>query len=146
MGEGWIGQGGIDEVIKQCTTRFEGELGAGQSYLPNKADWLAGRWSGLHAPADAETARRNVETGIDRKLFDALGRTLTTVPDSIQIHKTLGRVLDAKRAMFTSGEHLDWSTGEALAFGSLLSAGSGVRMSRQDSGRGTSAPRTLGRT
>ncbi|HVI97648.1 MAG TPA: 2-oxoglutarate dehydrogenase E1 component [Sphingomonas sp.] len=139
--EGVVDQAWIDERIKQFTTLFEGEFEAGQSYLPNKADWFAGRWSGLHAPADAETARRNVETGIDKKLFDALGRTLTTVPDSIQIHKTLGRVLDAKREMFATGEHFDWATGEALAFGSLLSEGYGVRLSGQDSGRGTFSQR-----
>src|SRR3546814_4488669 len=57
IAEGVIAQGWIDERIKQFTTLFEGEFEAGQSYLPNKADWFAGRWSGLHAPADAETAR-----------------------------------------------------------------------------------------
>ncbi|MCM8730866.1 2-oxoglutarate dehydrogenase E1 component [Hephaestia sp. GCM10023244] len=139
--EGVVDQAWVDDHINQFTTLLESEFQAGQSYLPNKADWFAGRWSGLHAPADAESARRNVETGIDKKLFDALGRTLTTVPDSIQIHKTLGRVLDAKREMFNSGEHFDWATGEALAFGSLLSEGYGVRLSGQDSGRGTFSQR-----
>ncbi len=73
---------------------------AAKSYKPNEADWFAGRWSGLHKPADPETARRNVDTAIERKLFDSLGRTLTTVPDDLTIHKTLGRVLDAKAQMF----------------------------------------------
>ncbi|MBY8826725.1 2-oxoglutarate dehydrogenase E1 component [Hephaestia mangrovi] len=141
MREGVVDQAWIDERIKQFTELLDDEFEAGQSYLPNKADWFAGRWSGLHAPADAETARRNVETSIDKKLFDALGRTLTTVPDSVQIHKTLGRVIDAKREMFSSGEGFDWATGEALAFGSLLSEGYGVRLSGQDSGRGTFSQR-----
>jgi 2-oxoglutarate dehydrogenase complex dehydrogenase (E1) component-like enzyme len=66
---------------------------------------------------DPETARRNVPTGIEQKLFDSLGRTLTTVPEDLTIHKTLGRVLDAKREMFTKGEGFDWATAEALAFG-----------------------------
>ena len=69
---------------------------------PNQADWFGGRWSGLSKPADPETARRNVETGITKKLFDSLGRTLTTVPDGLNIHATLGRVLEAKKAMFAS--------------------------------------------
>jgi len=136
-----VDQAWIDESVKQFTTLLEGEFEAGASYKPNKADWFAGRWSGLHAPADAETARRNVETGIDKKLFDSLGRTLTTVPDSVTIHKTLGRVIDAKREMFASGANFDWATGEALAFGSLLSEGYGVRLSGQDSGRGTFSQR-----
>jgi len=131
----------VDEKIHQFTTLLEGEFDAGKSYLPNKADWFAGRWTGLSAPMDPEGSRRNVETGIDKKLFDSLGRTLTDVPSDLEIHKTLGRVLDAKREMFKTGENFDWATGEALAFGSLLSEGYAVRLSGQDSGRGTFSQR-----
>ena len=67
----WSTRRGSTSSVKQFTTLLEGEFEAGAAYKPNKADWFAGRWSGLHAPADAETARRNVETGIDRKLFDS---------------------------------------------------------------------------
>ena len=139
--EGVADQSFVDEKTAQFTTLLEGEFDAGKSYLPNKADWFAGRWSGLGAPADPETARRSVDTGIEKKLFDSLGRTLTEVPEGLEIHKTLGRVLDAKREMFKSGENFDWATGEALAFGSLLSEGFGVRLSGQDSGRGTFSQR-----
>ena len=141
VAEGVVDQAWIDEQEKQIVTLLEGEFEAGASYKPNKADWFAGRWTGLSAPADPETARRSVDTGVDRKLFDSLGRLLTTVPDSVSIHKTLARVLDAKREMFRSGEGFDWATGEALAFGSLLSEGYGVRLSGQDSGRGTFSQR-----
>ena len=139
--QGVVDRAWIDGNIAQFTALLEGEFEAGASYKPNKADWFAGRWSGLHAPADPETARRNIETGIETKLFESLGRTLTTVPDSIKIHKTLARVIDAKREMFKSGAGFDWATGEALAFGSLLSEGYGVRLSGQDSGRGTFSQR-----
>ncbi|WP_174297150.1 2-oxoglutarate dehydrogenase E1 component [Sphingomonas bacterium] len=141
IAEGVIDQAWIDDNVRQYVARLEGEFEAGASYKANRADWFAGRWSGLHAPADAETARRNVETGIPAKLFDSLGRTLTGVPEGLTIHKTLGRVLDAKAQMFRSGEGFDWATGEALAFGSLLSEGYGVRLSGQDSGRGTFSQR-----
>jgi 2-oxoglutarate dehydrogenase E1 component len=117
--------------------KLEEEFIAGQNYKANEADWFGGRWAGLSKPADPETARRNVETGISKKLLEGLGRTLTTVPDGHNIHPTLARILEAKKAMFTSGEGFDWATGEALAFGSLLSEGYGVRLSGQDSGRGT---------
>ncbi len=139
--EGVIDQPWIDENVKQLTLRLEGEFEAGSSYKPNKADWFGGRWTGLSAPTDGASARRNVETGLSQKLFDSLGRTLTTVPDSVKIHKTLARVLDAKREMFKSGKGFDWATGEALAFGGLLSEGYGVRLSGQDSGRGTFSQR-----
>ncbi|MCW6530531.1 2-oxoglutarate dehydrogenase E1 component [Sphingomonas sp. MMSM20] len=136
-----VDQAWIDTTSQQFTTLLEGEFEAGASYKPNKADWFAGRWSGLSIPADPETARRSVDTGIEPKLFDAIGRLLTTVPDSISIHKTLARVIDAKREMFRTGEGFDWATGEALAYGSLLSEGYGVRLSGQDSGRGTFSQR-----
>ncbi len=139
--QGVVDRAWIDENIKQFNTLLEGEFEAGAAYKPNKADWFAGRWSGLHAPADSETERRGVITGIEPKLFDSLGRTLTTIPEGLTVHKTLNRVLDAKREMFKSAANFDWATGEALAFGSLLSEGYGVRLSGQDSGRGTFSQR-----
>ena len=139
-------QGVIDkdwaaEHAMRFNAMLDGEFEGAANYKANRADWFGGRWAGLHKPTDAETARRNVETGIEKKLFDGLARTLTSVPDDLTIHPTLNRVLDAKRAMFASGENFDWATGEALAFGSLLSEGYGVRLSGQDSGRGTFSQR-----
>jgi len=126
-----------DEFEAALAEEFE----AAKSYRPNEADWFAGRWSGLHKPADPETARRNVDTAIAPKLFDSLGRTLTTVPEDLVIHKTLARVIDARRQMFAGGEGFDWATAEALAFGSLVTEGFGVRLSGQDSSRGTFSQR-----
>jgi 2-oxoglutarate dehydrogenase E1 component len=126
-----------DHFVATLETEFE----AAKSYKANHADWFGGRWSGLNKPADPETARRNVPTGIDQKLFDSLGRTLTTVPEDLTIHKTLGRVIEAKRQMFSEGAGFDWATGEALAFGSLVTEGFNVRLSGQDSGRGTFSQR-----
>jgi len=141
-----IEQGVIDanwmpEHIMRFTAMLEAEFQSAASYKANEADWFGGRWSGLNKPADPESARRNVETGISKKLFESLGRTLTTVPDGHAIHPTLARVLEAKKAMFASGEGFDWATAEALAFGGLLSEGFGVRLSGQDSGRGTFSQR-----
>ncbi len=141
IGEGTIDKDWGPQHITNFTAMLESEFEAGANYKANEADWFGGRWAGLHKPADPETARRNVETGIEKKLFDGLGRTLTTVPEGLTIHPTLNRVLDAKRAMFASGANIDWATGEALAFGSLLSEGYGVRLSGQDSGRGTFSQR-----
>jgi 2-oxoglutarate dehydrogenase E1 component len=135
--EGVIDANWAGEHAMRFTQILEQEFEAGQSYKPNEADWFGGRWAGLNKPADPESARRNVETGIQKKLFDSLGRTLTTVPDGHTIHPTLNRVIEAKKGMFSSGENFDWATGEALAFGSLLTEGYGVRLSGQDSGRGT---------
>ena len=139
--EGVIAPGDAQKLSDEFNAHLEEEFAAAKSYKPNEADWFGGRWAGMNKPADPETARRNVDSAIEKKLFDSLGRTLTTVPDGVTIHKTLGRVLDAKRAMFESGEGFDWATAEALAFGSLVTEGFGVRLSGQDSGRGTFSQR-----
>jgi 2-oxoglutarate dehydrogenase E1 component len=139
--EGVVDAGFQEKLSADFSKLLEHEFEAAKGYRPNEADWFAGRWSGLHKPADPETARRNVHTAIDRKLFDSLGRTLTTVPEDLNIHKTLGRVIDAKGKMFESGEGFDWATAEALAFGSLVTEGFSVRLSGQDSGRGTFSQR-----
>ena len=139
--EGVIGDEFVAKATDEFVTHLEDEFEASKSYKANKADWFAGRWSGLHKPADAETTRRSVESAISPKLMESLGKTLTTVPEGHAVHKTLQRVLDAKAEMFKNGANFDWATGEALAFGSLLSEGYGVRLSGQDSGRGTFSQR-----
>ena len=126
-----------DEFVSLLEEEFE----AGKNYKANEADWFGGRWSGLNKPADPETARRSVETAIEPKVLDSLGRVLTEVPADLDVHKTLDRVLAAKREMFSSGEGFDWATAEALAFGSLVMEGYSVRLSGQDSGRGTFSQR-----
>ncbi len=139
--EGTIEEGYGEQLRDEFVAQLEDDFTASKSYKPNEADWFSGRWSGLHKPADPETARRNVDTAIEKKLLDSLGRTLTSVPEGHTIHKTLGRVLKAKAEMFESGEGFDWATAEALAFGSLVTEGYGVRLSGQDSGRGTFSQR-----
>ena len=139
--EGVIEDGTAPAMRAEFGALLEEEFEAGKTYKPNEVDWFAGRWSGLHKPADPETARRNVHTAIEKKLFDSLGRTITGVPEDLTIHKTLQRVIAAKREMFESGTGFDWATAEALAFGSLVTEGFGVRLSGQDSGRGTFSQR-----
>ncbi len=139
--EGHIDDGATNGMREEFIAQLDEEFEAGKSYKPNEADWFAGRWSGLHKPADPESARRNIDTAVEKKLFDSLGRTLTTIPDDHEVHKTLRRILTAKGKMFDQGEGFDWATAEALAFGSLVTEGFGVRLSGQDSGRGTFSQR-----
>ena len=145
--QGVIKPGDADAMCSEFIAHLEQEFSASESYKANEADWFGGRWAGLNKPADPETARRNVDTAISAKLMASLGRTLTEVPADLAIHKTLGRVLHAKEDMFKAGaldKHtggFDWATAEALAFGSLVAEGFGVRLSGQDSGRGTFSQR-----
>ncbi|MEA1071874.1 2-oxoglutarate dehydrogenase E1 component [Sphingomonas sp. LY160] len=141
IAEGVVDQAWIDERTKQFTTFLEGEFEAGSSYLPNKADWFEGRWTGMGRPGEPVDARRNVNTAMPEEQFDRLSALLTKVPDGFTIHKTLGRILDAKAKTLANGQGIDWATAEALAFGSLAEDGWRVRLSGQDSGRGTFSQR-----
>src|SRR6202008_3572902 len=70
-----------------------------------------------------------------------VGHAISTAPEGVHLHKTIQRQLQAKRAMIDSGEGVDWATAEALAFGTLLTEGFPVRLSGQDSQRGTFSQR-----
>ncbi len=140
-GEGVIATGWVDGEIAAFTTLLEGEFEAAASYLPNKADWFEGKWSGLGKPQTPVTERRNVATGCSEELVREIGTILTNVPADVAVHKTLLRVIDARREMFETGEGFDWATAEALAFGTLVREAHPVRLSGQDSGRGTFSQR-----
>jgi len=128
--------------IENCKDNFQkilnNEFDAGKDYKPNKADWLDGRWS--HLNQNKENYQRG-STSISSKSFDKIGKALTKKPKNFQLHKTVERQLIGKAEILKAGEALDWATGEALAFGSLLLEGFPVRLSGQDSARGTFSQR-----
>jgi 2-oxoglutarate dehydrogenase E1 component len=128
-------------VAKTFIAHLEEEFDSAKGFRVNKADWFEGDWSGFAMPRESVTDRRAADTGISQDCVDALANILTTVPADLAIHKTLARILDAKKAMFKSGQGFDWATAEAMAFGSLLQENYGVRLSGQDSGRGTFSQR-----
>jgi 2-oxoglutarate dehydrogenase E1 component len=139
--EGIVDQAWIDKTTHEYTDLLEKDFSAAVSYQPDKADWFGGRWAGLGRPDEPVLGRRNIPTAISEDEIRKLGELLTTGPADLHIHKTLQRILDAKKEMFATGAGFDWATAEALAFGSLLSEGSCVRLSGQDSGRGTFSQR-----
>ena len=139
--EGVVDEAFLPTAIASYVAALEADFDAAAGFKANKADWFEGRWSGLGKPKDEIDARRAAATGVDAALLRQIGTTLTTVPDGFAIHKTLARILGDKAATLDSGANIDWATAEALAFGSLLHDGSAVRLSGQDSGRGTFSQR-----
>jgi 2-oxoglutarate dehydrogenase E1 component len=141
VAEGVVDESWIAAETKRFTELLEAEFAAGATYLPNKADWFEGRWAGLGRPGEPVDARRNVNTALPDAQYERLTELLTTVPEGLAIHKTLGRVIEARRKTLSEGNGIDWATAEALAFGSLVEDGFSVRLSGQDSGRGTFSQR-----
>jgi 2-oxoglutarate dehydrogenase E1 component len=137
VAEGVVDRAWIDSRVSEFTAVLENEFEAAKTYLPNKADWFEGRWQGLGRPETPETERRGVDTGVAEDVARDVGRIITTVPEGLQVHKTLDRIIAVRRRMFEAGDGFDWATAEALAFGTLVREGFQVRLSGQDSGRGT---------
>jgi len=138
VSEGTLAQADVKAMVGAFNARLDEEFDASKAHRPNHADWLDGRWSGLGiAPA----GDRRGETALPADVLRSVGHVLTTVPEGFHIHRTVARQLEAKAKMFETGENFDWATGEALAFGTLLKEGVPVRLSGQDSSRGTFSQR-----
>ncbi len=133
--EGLITEAQADEMVRDVATYLDVEMEAAKTYKVDKADWFAGRWSGYERSAD--DLRKSAGTGVHIDELKEIGHVLTAVPEGFNIHRTLKRVLDAKAAILDKGTGIDWATAEALAFGALIREGHRVRLSGQDSQRGT---------
>ena len=139
--DGLIPEGEIEDMKAAFQAELNEEFETGKTFKPNKADWLDGRWS--HLDKHGEEYQRG-QTAISKKTLKEVGNALVTVPKDYPTHRTVARLLEAKSEMFKSGKGFDWATAEALAFGSLLTEGYPVRLSGQDSTRGTFSQRHSG--
>lgn len=139
--DGLIPEGEIEDMKAAFQAKMNEEFEAGKEFKPNKADWLDGKWS--HLDKHDEDYQRG-ETAIKKETFDQVANALTTVPEGYPLHRTISRFLDNRKKALTEGEGIDWATGEAMAFGSLLSEGYPVRLAGQDATRGTFSQRHSG--
>jgi 2-oxoglutarate dehydrogenase E1 component len=96
-------------------------------------------WTGI----DHQYSHEQVQTGVPLTTLQRIGLHLNTAPEGFHVHPTLSRILDRRRSVFEEMAPVDWSSAEALAFGSLLLEGVPVRLSGEDSVRGTFSQRHL---
>ena len=134
VAEGTLSQAEVDAKFAEYKAFFNKQYDLAQSFKPNKADWLEGQWSGLEKPTGEHPAG---DTGVDVKKLKEIGNSLARTPEHIKVNPKILRQFEAKKKMMETGEGLDWAMGEALAYGSLVTEGHGVRLSGQDCGRGT---------
>ena len=125
-------------IMDKHNIYLEEEFEAGNAYKPNKADWLEGQWSGMTVAYGDD---RRGDTAVQLDTLKKIGIVMTTVPSDYKIHSKLERVLKTRAKAIETGKNLDWATAEHLAFGSVLLDGFVVRLSGQDSCRGTFSQR-----
>ncbi len=106
-------------------------------HRPDPAPGFTGRWAELKAEYSFEP----VPTGVDAETLGRIVKALTDVPDGFQLHRTIAKQVDDRSKIFRNGGPFNWAYAEALAFGSLMLEGHGIRISGQDSRRGTFSQR-----
>ncbi len=141
-GEKLIQEGSITEKylknsIKEFKELLDDQYKNAKDYKP-KIEWFEGTWS-RYKP-DRGKDKKGV-TGYDIEKLKGLSNKINTIPGEFNIHKTISKVLENRKLVVRKENGIDWSTAEALAFGSLLDEGYPVRLVGQDSGRGTFSQR-----
>ena len=123
--------------IKKFKDLLDQQFKTAEDYKP-KIEWFEGTWS-RYRPEKGKDKRG--ATGVDSNILLNISNKINEVPSSANIHKTIKKILENRKIKVEQGFGIDWSTAEALAFGSLLEEGYPVRLVGQDSGRGTFSQR-----
>ncbi len=116
---------------------LEEQFKTAKEYKP-KLEWYEGTWSRFKPEKGKD--KRGV-TGVSLDKIKNIGEKLTIIPKDFDVHPKIRKVFENKKKMFLTGMNFDWATAEQLAFGTLLDEGYPVRLSGQDSGRGTFSQR-----
>ncbi|EIN12351.1 2-oxoglutarate dehydrogenase complex E1 component mitochondrial precursor [Punctularia strigosozonata HHB-11173 SS5] len=121
---------------------LENAAKAAKDYVPTSKEWLSTSWQGFPSPKQlAEEVLPQRPTGTDESTLKRVGSALGSFPEGFTVHKNLARILSGRAKAVEQGEGIDWSTAEALAFGSLVLQNVHVRVSGQDVERGTFSQR-----
>ncbi|GAB5365797.1 hypothetical protein AAMO2058_001089300 [Amorphochlora amoebiformis] len=129
--EGTLTEAEVKETHELVVDIFEKAFTESVNYKSQGTEWLAQLYEYRNKVAGT------MLTGVSDELFEQVSAALTRLPESFSLHQQLKRILKAKEDTLKTGENIDWGTAEALAFGTLLIEGVHVRLSGQDSQRGT---------
>jgi 2-oxoglutarate dehydrogenase E1 component len=140
VGEGSITSDQGDAIKAEYSAALEENLAKAKAREAGKAAKRAkpaDPFKGSTAEFQPDYHHTPVRTGIPAEEIDRLVRGLTSLPETFKVNPKIKRLLDARVQAHRDGGPVDWGFGEALAFGSLLIEGTPVRLSGQDSERGT---------
>ncbi len=127
----------IEKEIAKFKNFLENEFLSSKNYK-SELKWFDGAWSRFKPGLGKD--KRGV-SGVDKKKLLDIGKKISAIPANFEVHKTLKKIFDLRMKAIEGGKAIDWSTAESLAFGTLLTEGFSVRLSGQDSGRGTFSQR-----
>ncbi len=126
-----------DEMDKSFRNQLQDRLNeVKQKPLPYKAQKIEAEWEKMRK-ATPDDFNESPKTGIKQSTIDKVGKALTTIPENFKPIKQIEKLLKDRQTAFFEDKVLGWAEAELLAYGSLLSEGTPVRMSGQDVKRGT---------
>ncbi|HEU0185633.1 MAG TPA: multifunctional oxoglutarate decarboxylase/oxoglutarate dehydrogenase thiamine pyrophosphate-binding subunit/dihydrolipoyllysine-residue succinyltransferase subunit [Blastocatellia bacterium] len=134
--EGVVTQEEVNQMIEMLWRRYENAMLGAKEIVARQKEVTK-----LPEPKPEADGSKIVETGVSREALDEISRVMSVVPQGFNLNpKMVGQM--SRRAKMGSGEiPVDWAFAEGLAFGSLVMEGTSVRLSGQDSGRGTFSQR-----
>jgi len=127
----------FDKMKKEFKGLLDEQFNTAKSYKP-KLEWYEGVWS-RYRPEKGKD-KRGI-TGVSMEKIKKIGEKITYIPKNFNAHPTIKKIFENKKKMFQTGKGFDWATAEQLAFATLLEEKFPVRLSGQDSGRGTFSQR-----
>ena len=132
IAENVISESEYQKLAADFEALLSAEFDKAADYKPKEADWLKRDWSKI---VDGDTSV--AKTAVDQKNLKEYIEKTTQIPADFNANPKISRQLEARKQAVESGKDIDWGCGEALAFASLLAEGTPVRITGQDSGRGT---------
>lgn len=114
-------------------------LKGSEKYKPEKEEWFEGLWKDF--TYYSESRGKDKKTGVSAKKIQDLGKKIISIPAGFKAHKTVVKGYAKREKEISSGENIDWATAESLAFATLVSEGTKIRLSGQDCERGTFSQR-----
>ena len=116
---------------------LEKEFETSKNYK-SELKWFEGAWSRFKPGLGKD--KRGI-SGVNKDKILEVGKKITSIPNNFNVHKTIKKIFNHRYEIFEKDKLVDWSTAESIAFGTLLVEGFSVRLSGQDSGRGTFSQR-----
>jgi 2-oxoglutarate dehydrogenase E1 component len=142
LDEGTFTKEDIEEHKKWVWNMLEESFAKSKDYTPTSKEWTTSAWNGFKSPKELATeVLPHNPTGVPRSTLEHIGNVIGSAPDDFNLHRNLKRILTNRVKTVTEGKNIDWSTAEALAFGTLVAEGHHVRVSGQDVERGTFSQR-----
>ncbi|KAJ6108343.1 2-oxoglutarate dehydrogenase [Penicillium sp. IBT 18751x] len=142
--EGTFTKEDIDEHKKWVWGMLGDSFDRSKDYQPTSKEWLTSAWNNFKTPKELATeVLPHLPTAVDAKSLKNIADKVSgaDVPKDFTLHRNLKRILANRKKSVDEGKNIDWSTAEALAFGSLVDEGYHVRVSGQDVERGTFSQR-----